>query len=108
MPGRKDCTDCARYPRQTRQALGSPTNTLEVGFHELFRDIQVVTLPKKSTDGEVAEVGAILVRVDGNPIKRPEIFVETNGDRRVKGVADARDDRISGSSTLIHKIIITQ
>ena len=88
MPGRKDCTDCARYPRQTRQALRSPTNTLEIGFHELFRDIQVVTLPKKSTDGEVAEAGAILVRVDGNPIERPEIFVETNGDKRVKGVAE--------------------
>jgi hypothetical protein len=76
------------YVRQMKEALESPTNTLGAGFDQLFRDVRVVTLPKKSADGE-AEIGVILVRVDGDPTERPEIFVETDGDKRVKRVVEA-------------------
>jgi hypothetical protein len=36
-----------------------------------------------------AEVGVILIRVDGDPTERLEIFVETDGDKCVKRVVDA-------------------
>lgn len=45
-------------------------------------------MPKNNPDAE-AEAGVILVRVDGDPSERPEIFRETDGDKRVKAVVEA-------------------
>ena len=76
------------YVRQMKQALELPTNTLGAGFDKLFRDVRVVTLPKKLADGE-AEVGVILIRVDGDPTKRLEMFMEMDGDKYMKKVVKA-------------------
>ena len=54
----------------------------------MFIDVRPVVLPKKPPGGE-AEAGVILVRVDGDPVERPEFFRETNGDKRVKTVVEA-------------------
>ena len=50
--------------------------------------LQTVALPKETPDAE-AEAGVIFVRVDGDPSERPEIFRETDGDKRVKAVVEA-------------------
>ena len=71
-----------------KQALELPTNTLRAGFNELFKDVWVITLPKKLADGE-AEVGVILIRVDGDPTERLEMFVETDGDKYMQKVVEA-------------------
>jgi len=76
------------YVAEMKRALEQPTNTLGMGFDDLFTDVRPVALPKKTPDGE-AEAGVILVRVDGDPAERPEIFRETNGDKRVKKVVEA-------------------
>jgi hypothetical protein len=75
------------YVTQMKRALEQPTNTLGKSFDDLFTDVRPVALPKKTPDEE-AEAGVILVRVDGDPAERPEIFRETDGDKRVKKVVE--------------------
>jgi hypothetical protein len=76
------------YVEEMKRALKQPINTLEKSFDDLFIDVRPVVLPNKTPGGE-AEAGVILVRVDGDPVERPEIFRETNGDKRVKKVVEA-------------------
>ena len=75
------------YVTQMKQALEQPANTLGKTFDDLFTDVRPVALPKQTPDGK-AEAGVILVRVDGDPAERPEIFRETDGDKRVKKVVE--------------------
>ena len=75
------------YVRHMKVLLESPTNTLNASFDEMFSDARPISLPRKSQD-EDDDVGVILVRVQGDPDERPEMFRETNGDKRVKKILE--------------------
>jgi hypothetical protein len=77
------------YLADIEQALEKLPNSLGLDFDELFRDVRGVALPQKSAD-EKTEGGIILVRVEGDPLERPDMFRETAGDKRVKQVLEER------------------
>lgn len=68
-----------RTNSQWHRTLEQPINTLGKSFDDLFTDVRPVALPNNNP-GDEAEARAILVRVEGDPVERPEIFTETNGD----------------------------
>jgi hypothetical protein len=75
------------YLADIKQALEKLPNFLGLGFDDLLRDVRGVALPKKLPD-EKTEGGIILVRVEGDPLERPDMFRET--DKRVKQVLEER------------------
>jgi hypothetical protein len=44
---------------------------------------------KPESPGKEPEADLVLVRVDGDPMVRPDYFVEKDGDRRVKAVMES-------------------
>ena len=70
-----------------KELLESPTNTLTASSDELSSDARPTELPGKSPD-EDGNIGEIIVRVQGDPDEQPEMFRETNGDKRVKKILE--------------------
>jgi len=75
------------HVRRMAELVNLPTNTLNVTWEEVFRDAQPISLPRGSAD-EDDNMGVILVRVEGDPAEGPQLFRETDGDKRVKRMVE--------------------
>ena len=74
------------HVRWMAELVNSPANTLNVTW-EVFQDAQPISLPRGSAD-EDDNMNVILVRVEGDPAEGPQIFRETDGDKRVKRMVE--------------------
>jgi hypothetical protein len=74
------------HVRWMAELVNSPTNTLNVTW-EMFQDARPLSLPRGSAD-EDDDMGLILVRVEGDLAEGPQLFRETDGDKRVKRIVE--------------------
>ena len=77
------------HVRRMAELVNSPANTLNVTWEEVFRNARPINLPRGSAD-EDDNMGVILVRVEGDPAEGPQLFRETDGDKRVKRMVEER------------------
>jgi len=78
------------YINEIKSACAKHLHGFEDTFDQMFTDVRVFSLPRESPDQEV-EGAIILVRVDRDPSKRPEMkhyFVERDDDRLIKAVLE--------------------